>query len=154
MVMGLREQFTDGLKQSMRAGDAPRTSTLRMILARLKDTDIAARPKGIAAIPDDDILGMLRGMVKSRRESVVMYDQGNRPELAAKEVAEIAVIEAFLPQQMDDAALSSEVDAAVAETGAASQKEMGKVMAALKAKHGAGLDMARAGALVRARLNS
>ena len=154
MVMGLREQFTDGLKQSMRAGDAPRTSTLRMILARLKDTDIAARPKGIAAIPDDDILGMLRGMVKSRRESVVMYELGNRPELAAKEVAEIAVIEAFLPQQMDDAALLSEVDAAVAETGAASQKEMGKVMAALKAKHGAGLDMARAGALVRARLNS
>ena len=154
MVMGLREQLTDGLKQSMRAGDAPRTSTLRMILARLKDTDIAARPKGIAAIPDDDILGMLRGMVKSRRESVVMYEQGNRPELAAKEVAEIAVIEAFLPQQMDDAALAAEVDAAVAETGAASQKEMGKVMAALKAKHGAGLDMARAGALVRARLNS
>ena len=153
MVMGLREQFTDGLKQSMRAGDAPRTSTLRMILARLKDTDIAARPKGVTAIPDDDILGMLRGMVKSRRESVVMYEQGNRPELAAKELAEIAVIEAFLPQQMDDAALTAEVDAAVLATGAASQKEMGKVMAALKAKHGAGLDMARAGALVRARLS-
>ncbi len=152
--MGLREQFTDGLKQSMKAGDAARTSTLRMILARLKDTDIAARPKGVAAIPDDDILGMLRGMVKSRRESVTMYEQGNRPELAAKEVAEIAVIEAFLPQQMDDAALSAEVEAAVAETGAASQKEMGKVMAALKAKHGAALDMARAGALVRARLNA
>ena len=152
--MGLREQFTDGLKQSMKAGDAARTSTLRMILARLKDTDIAARPKGVAAIPDDDILGMLRGMVKSRRESVTMYEQGNRPELAAKEVAEIAVIEGFLPQQMDDAALSAEVEAAVAETGAASQKEMGKVMAALKAKHGAALDMARAGALVRARLNA
>ena len=152
--MGLREQFTDGLKQSMKAGDAARTSTLRMILARLKDTDIAARPKGVAAIPDDDILGMLRGMVKSRRESVVMYEQGNRPELAAKETAEIAVIEGFLPQQMDDAALSAEVESAVAETGAASQKEMGKVMAALKAKHGAALDMARAGALVRARLNA
>ena len=152
--MALREQFTDGLKQSMKAGDAARTSTLRMILARLKDTDIAARPKGVAAIPDDDILGMLRGMVKSRRESVTMYEQGNRPELAAKEVAEIAVIEGFLPQQMDDAALSAEVEAAVAETGAASQKEMGKVMAALKAKHGAALDMARAGALVRARLNA
>ncbi len=152
--MSLREQFTDGLKQSMKAGDAARTSRLRMILARLKDTDIAARPKGITAIPDDDILGMLRGMVKSRRESVTMYEQGNRPELAAKEVAEIAVIEGFLPQQMNDAALSAEVEAAVAETGAASQKEMGKVMAALKAKHGAALDMARAGALVRARLNS
>ena len=151
-MMALREQFTDGLKQSMRAGDAPRTSTLRMILARLKDTDIAARPKGVTAIPDDDIIGMLRGMVKSRRESVTMYEQGNRPELAAKEMAEIKVIEGFLPQEMDDAALAAEVEAAVASTGAMSQKEMGKVMATLKAKHGAGLDMARAGALVRARL--
>lgn len=152
-MMSLRERFTDELKASMRAGNAPRTSTLRMILARLKDTDIAARPKGVTAIPDDDIIGMLRGMVKSRRESVTLYEQGNRPELAAKEQAEIGVIEGFLPQEMDDAALAAEVEAAVASTGAASQKEMGKVMAALKAKHGAGLDMARAGALVRAHLN-
>jgi len=152
-MMSLRERFTDGLKDSMRAKDAPRTSALRMILARLKDTDIAARPNGVTAISDDEITGMLRSMVKSRRESVVMYEQGNRPELAAKELAEIAVIEGFLPQQMDDAALAAEVEAAVASTGAASQKEMGKVMAALKAKHGAALDMARAGALVRARLS-
>lgn len=152
-MMSLRERFTDGLKDSMRAKDAPRTSTLRMILARLKDTDIAARPNGVTAISDDEITGMLRSMVKSRRESVVMYEQGNRPELAAKELAEIAVIEGFLPQQMDDAALAAEVEAAVASTGAASQKEMGRVMAALKAKHGAALDMARAGALVRARLS-
>ncbi len=152
-MMSLRERFTDGLKDSMRAKDAPRTSTLRMVLARLKDTDIAARPNGVTAISDDEITGMLRSMVKSRRESVVMYEQGNRPELAAKELAEIAVIEGFLPQQMDDAALAAEVEAAVASTGAASQKEMGRVMAALKAKHGAALDMARAGALVRARLS-
>jgi len=154
-MMSLRERFTEELKGSMRAGNAPRTSTLRMILARLKDTDIAARPKGVTAVPNDDIIGMLRGMVKSRRESVTLYEQGNRPELAAKEVAEIKVIEGFLPQEMDDDALAAEVEveAAVASTGAASQKEMGKVMAALKAKHGAGLDMARAGALVRARLN-
>ena len=151
--MSLREQFTDGLKGAMRAKDAPRTSTLRMILARLKDTDIAARPKGVTAIPDEEIIAMLRGMVKSRRESVALYEQGNRPELAAKERAEIAVIEGFLPQQMDDAALEAEVNSAIASTGVASQKEMGKVMAALKAKHGAGLDMARAGALVRTRLN-
>ncbi len=151
--MSLREQFTGGLKESMRAKDAARTSVLRMILARLKDTDIAARTKGAGeAIPDDEIVSMLRGMVKSRRESVALYEQGNRPELAAKEQAEIAVIEGFLPQQMDDAALAAEVDTAVASTGAASPKEMGKVMAALKAKHGATLDMARAGALVRARL--
>jgi len=152
-MMSLRDRFTDGLKDSMRAKDAPRTSTLRMVLARLKDTDIAARPNGVTAISDDEITGMLRSMVKSRRESVVMYEQGNRPELAAKELAEIAVIEGFLPQQMNDAALAAEVEAAVAGTGAASQKEMGKVMAALKAKHGAALDMARAGALVRARLS-
>lgn len=150
--MGLRETITDGVKASMKAGDSARTSTLRMIMARLKDVDIAARPKGIAAVPDEEILSMLRGMVKSRRESVALYQQGNRPELAAKEEAEIAVIEGFLPQQMDDAALAAAVDAAVKESGASGPKEMGKVMAVLKAAHGAALDMGRAGPLVRARL--
>jgi len=152
--MGIREEFTDGLKASMRAGNAARTSTLRMILARLKDMDIAARPKGITAIPDDDVLSMLRGMVKSRRESVELYQQGNRPELAAKEEAEIAVIEGFLPQQMSEADLTAAVEEAVEAAGAASVKDMGRVMAALKAKHGAALDMGRAGPLVRARLSS
>ena len=150
--MALREQFTAELKTAMKAGDAPRVSTLRMIMAKLKDTDIAARPKGVAAVPDDEVMAMLRGMVKSRRESVALYRQGNRPELAAKEEAEIAVIEAFLPAQLDDATLDAAIDAAVAETEAASVKDMGRVMAALKAKHGAALDMARAGALVRAKL--
>ena len=150
--MALRDQFTDQLKTSMKAGDAPRTSTLRMILARLKDTDIAARPKGIDKVPDEEVLSMLRGMVKSRRESVDLYRQGNRPELAAKEEAEIVVIEAFLPQQMDDASMAAAVDAAVAETGAASIKDMGKVMAALKAKYTATLDMGKAGPLVKAKL--
>ena len=150
--MGLREDFMDQMKASMKAGDAARTSTLRMILARLKDTDIAARPKGVDKIPDDEILGMLRNMQKSRRESVELYRQGNRPELAAKEEAEIAVIEAFLPAQMDDAATKAAVDAAVAETGAASVKDMGKVMAALKARHGATLDMSKVGGLVKAAL--
>ena len=87
----------------MKAGNAARTSTLRMILARLKDIDIAARPKGIDKVPDEEIVGMLRGMVKSRRESVDLYRQGNRPDLVDKEEAEIAVIESFLPQQMDEA---------------------------------------------------
>ena len=150
--MPLREQFTDALKAAMKAHDAARTSTVRMILARLKDTDIAARPKGVSAIPDEEVVGMLRTMVKSRRESIVLYEQGGRPELAAREAAEIAVIEGFLPQQMDEAALAAAVDAAVAETGAAGPKEMGRVMAALKARHGAGLDMGRAGPLVKARL--
>ncbi len=148
--MTLRTQFTDALKTSMKAGDSARTSTLRMILAKVKDADIAARPA--EQLNDDQVTSVLRGMVKSRRESVEMYTQGNRPELAAKEEAEIAVIEGFLPQQMDEAAVKAAVDAAIAETGAAGPKDMGRVMAALKAKHAASLDMARATPLVKARL--
>jgi uncharacterized protein len=150
--MTLREQFTDQLKISMKAGDTARTSTLRMILAKLKDTDIASRPKGIDKVPDEQILTMLRSMVKSRRESIDLYEQAKRPELVAKESAEIAVIEAFLPQQLDAAALAQAVADAVAETGAASIKDMGKVMGVLKAKHGATLDMSTVGPIVRSRL--
>jgi uncharacterized protein len=154
VAMTLRTQFTDQMKASMKAGNPVRTSTLRMIMARLKDTDIASRPKGIDQIPDEDIVAMLRGMVKSRRESVELYGKGNRPELAAKEEAEIAVIEAFLPSQMDDAAMEQAVAGAVAETGAASIKDMGKVMAVLKSKHAASMDMAKAGPMVKARLST
>ena len=150
--MSLRAQFTDQLKTAMKAGDAARTSSLRMILARLKDTDIAARPKGLAQVPEEEILSMLRGMAKSRREAVLLYRQGNRPELAAKEEAEIAVIESFLPQAMDAAAVDAAIAQAIAETGAASVKDMGKVMAALRAAHGAALDMAQAGPAVKAKL--
>lgn len=150
--MSLREQFSEQLKASMKAGDAARTSTLRMILAKLKDTDIAARPKGIDKVPDEEILGMLRAMVKSRRESVELYRQGNRPELVAKEEAEIRVIESFLPQQMDEAAMEQAVRDAIAEMGAAGLKDMGKVMARLKTKHAAMLDMARVGPVVKRQL--
>jgi uncharacterized protein YqeY len=141
------------MKLSMKAGNSARTSTLRMVMAKLKDTDIAARPKGIEKVPDEEIITMLRSMVKSRRESVDLYRQGNRPELVAKEAAEIAVIESFLPAQMDDAAMQRAVADAVAETGAASIKDMGKVMAALKAKHAASLDMAKAGPMVKSQLS-
>ena len=151
--MNLREQFTDQLKVSMKAGDAPRTSTLRMILARLKDIDIAARPKGIERVPDEEIVGMLRGMVKSRRESVELYRQGHRQDLVDKEEAEISVIETFLPQQMDETAMEQAIATAIAETGAASIKDMGKVMAALRTRHAATLDMAKAGPMVKARLS-
>jgi len=152
--MGLREQFTEQLKASMKAGDAPRTSTLRMILARLKDIDIAARPKGVERVPDGEIVAALRGMVKSRREAADLYRQGSRADLVAKEEAEITVIESFLPRQMDDAAIATAVADAIAGTGAAGIKDMGKVMAALRAKHAATLDMAKAGALVKARLSA
>ena len=152
--MDLRTRFVDAMKTSMKAGDAPRTSTLRMIMARLKDTDIAARktPQD-PGVPEEQVIAMLRIMQKSRAESVVMYRQGNRPELAAKEEAEIAVIEEFLPRQMDDSAMAAAVEAAVAEAGATSIKDMGSVMAALRAKHAAVLDMAKAGPMVKARLD-
>jgi hypothetical protein len=123
-----------------------------MILAKLKDADIAARPA--AQLGDEQAVALLRGMVKSRRESVELYRQGGRAELAEKEEAEIAVIESFLPQQMDEAAMERAVAEAVAETGAASIKDMGKVMAALRARHGAVLDMAKAGPVVKAKLGA
>jgi len=148
--MGLREQFTAELKTAMLAKDAPRTAALRMITAKLKDTDIAARPG--PPVDDAAIIAMLRGMAKSRRESVELYRQGNRPELAEKEEAEIAVIEAFLPRQMDEAATQAAIQEAIADTGATSLKDMGKVMAALKTQHAASLDMAKAGPLVKAAL--
>lgn len=152
--MALRDQFSDQLKASMKAGDAPRTSTLRMILARLKEVDIAARPKGVDKVPDEEILPMLRSMVKSRRESADLYRQGNRPELVAKEEAEIVLIESFLPQQMDEAAMKQAVADAIAGTGAAGPKDMGKVIAAVKAKHAGRIDFGKASGVVKEMLAS
>ncbi|MGG5888948.1 GatB/YqeY domain-containing protein [Falsiroseomonas sp. HC035] len=154
MADDLRTRFTAELKTAMLAKDAARTSSLRMITAKLKDVDIAARPSGVDKVPDDQIIAMLRGMVKSRAESAALYRQGNRLDLAEKEEAEIAVIEGFLPQQMDEAAMAAAVEAAVAEAGATSVKDMGKVMALLRAQHGAVMDMAKAGPLVKARLGA
>lgn len=151
-MTALREQFSERLKAAMRAGDAPRVSTLRLITAKLKETDIAARPKGVSQVPEKEIHAMLRGMVKSRRESVALYRQGNRPELAAKEEAEIAVIESFLPRQLGDTEMEALVVTVIHEAGATGVKDMGKVMAALKAKHGGDIDMARASAMVKAKL--
>jgi len=131
--MSLRDQFTEQLKASMKAGNPARTSTLRMILAKLKDTDIGARPKGINKVPDDEVLAMLRGMVKSRRESVTLYEQGNRPELAAKEQAEIDMIESYMPQAVGKDELRTIVQAAVAQLAASTglkptPRDMGAVM--------------------------
>lgn len=150
--MSLREDFTAALKAAMIARDAPRVAAIRMITARLKDMDIAARPKGIDAIPDAEIIAMLKGMVKSRRESVDLYLQGKRQDLADKELAEIAVIDEFLPAQLDEAATEAAVNAAIAETGATTAKDIGRVMAALKASHAASLDMSKVNPLVKARL--
>ncbi len=148
--MSLRDSFIEQLKTAMLAKDAARVSILRMITARLKDADIAARPG--PPVDNPAVIALLRGMVKSRRESVLLYQQGNRPELAAKEEAEIGVIEGFLPAQVDDAALRAAIQDTVGETGAASVKDMGRVMAVLKTRFGAELDMGRAGPLVRTAL--
>ncbi|WP_428393239.1 GatB/YqeY domain-containing protein [Lichenicoccus sp.] len=151
-TVSLRSRFTEDLKTAMKAGDAARVSSLRMILARLKDLDIAGRPKGVAQIDEPAIVGALRGMVKSRAEAAALYVQGGRPELAAKEEAETAIIEGYLPAPMDDQALQGAVAAAIEATGAANVRDTGRVMAALKAAHGSDLDMGRAGAAVKARL--
>jgi len=146
----LREAFTERLKQAMRAKDARTLSSVRMILAALKDRDIAARGTGnTAGIPDAEILRLLQGMIKQRRESIALYRQGNRPELAEQEEQEITVIESFLPKQMSDEETAAAVKEAIAETGAAGVKDMGKVMSVLRERHAGVIDMARAGAVVR-----
>jgi uncharacterized protein YqeY len=149
----LREQITEAMKDAMRAREPDTLSTVRMILAGIKDKDIAARPGGNATgIGDPEILSLLQSMVKQRRESVTLYRQGNRADLVAKEEGEIAVIERFLPKQMDAAETDAAIVAAIAESGAASIKDMGKVMAALKAKYSGQMDFSAVGPAVKAKL--
>ena len=149
----LRARLNDSLKDAMKAKDQRRVSTLRMVLAALKDRDIAARTEDSReGVPDDEVLQMLTKMVKQRRDSIAAFEQGGRPELAAAEAAEIAIIEEFLPQQMDEAEVRAAAAAAIAETGAASAKDMGKVMAILKERHAGQMDFARASGVVKSLL--
>jgi uncharacterized protein len=149
----LRQQLNDALKAAMLGKDARTVSTVRLILAALKDRDIAARPKGLAdGIGDDEIRQLLQSMIKQRRESITLYEQGNRPELAKQEADEITVIERFLPKQMDEAAITEAVKAAIASCGATGIKDMGKVMAALKGSHAGTMDFSKAGAVVKKEL--
>ncbi|WP_009868184.1 GatB/YqeY domain-containing protein [Paramagnetospirillum magnetotacticum] len=149
----LRQQLNDALKAAMLGKDARTVSTVRLILAALKDRDIAARPKGLAdGIGDDEIRQMLQSMIKQRRESIALYEQGNRPELAKQEADEITVIEKFLPRQMGEAEITDAVKAAIAACGATGIKDMGKVMAALKASHAGTMDFSKAGAVVKKEL--
>jgi uncharacterized protein YqeY len=150
----LRDRLNTELKEAMKAGDHARVSTLRMVNAAIKDKDIAARPAGNASgIGEAEILSLLQTMVKQRRESVAMYTQGNRADLVAKEEAEIAVIEHYLPAQMDAAAMAAAVDAAMAEAGATGIRDMGKVMGVLKGKYAGQMDFAAAGLLVKKKLD-
>lgn len=138
---------------AMKAGDKPRTMALRLISARIKDREIELRTSG--GVTDDDamIVEVMQKMVKQRRESIAMFEQGGRAEKAAEEAAEIAVIEEFLPEQMDEAATNAAIAAIKAELGATSLKDMGRVIATLKERHGSQLDMGRASALVKAALS-
>ncbi len=147
----LREQFTSELKTAMKGGDKRRVETIRMITAALKDRDIEARVSG-KEMGDDEILALLQKLVKSRQESMEIYAQNARPELADKEREEIAIISSFLPQPMSDEDVTAAIKAAIAETGAASIKDMGKVIAALKAQHAGKMDFGKASGLVKAAL--
>ncbi len=147
----LREELNDALKTAMKARDERTTQTLRMVLAGLKDKDIAARTKGVTTgIPDDEARTVMQNMVRQRRDSIVMYEKGGRADLAQKENEEIAIIERFLPKQMSPAEAESAIKQAIAETGAASMKDMGKVMAVLKQKYAGQMDMSQVGPLVKA----
>ncbi|GGH57697.1 GatB/YqeY domain-containing protein [Frigidibacter albus] len=152
--MNMRDRIGSALKDAMRAKEADRLSTLRLINAAIKDKDIALRGEGGGeqGVADSDILAILGRMVKQRQESARAYEEGGRLELAEKELAEIKVIEEFLPRQLTAEEVAAAIDAAVAETGAASIRDMGKVMAALKAQYTGQMDFAAAGAAVKDRL--
>ncbi|MCL2469619.1 MAG: GatB/YqeY domain-containing protein [Alphaproteobacteria bacterium] len=146
----LRQQLTESMKDAMRAKDDKALGTIRLILAKLKEKDIEARGAGKAdPISDEQICAMMQGMMKQRHESIALYKQGNRPDLVAQEEAEIAVIERFLPAQMDDDAIKAAVEKAIAEVGASSIKDMGKVMGALKSGYAGQMDFAKAGVVVK-----
>jgi len=149
----LRTELNEALKTAMKDKDETTVSTLRLIIAALKDRDIAARFKGNRdGIGDDDILGLLQSMVKQRRESIELYEKGGRMELAQKEAEEIAVIERFLPAQMADGEMATAIAEIVEETGAESIKDMGKVMGALKQRYTGSMDFSKASQMVKEKL--
>jgi uncharacterized protein len=147
----MREQFTKELKSAMKAGDKRRVDTIRLINAALKDRDIEARGQG-KTVSDEEILALLQKLVKSRQESADIYEKAARLDLATQEREEIAVIQSFLPQPLSAADVEAAIAAAIAETGAASIKDMGRVVAALKGKYAGRIDFAKASGLVKAKL--
>jgi uncharacterized protein YqeY len=149
----IRAQLDEALKTALRARDECAVTTVRLVLAALKDRDIAERSKGNhAGIADDQILTLLQSMIKQRRESIELYKRGRRDDLAKQEAEEITVIERFLPPQMGDEEMRQVVSATIEELEAKSLKDMGRVMGTLKSRHAGQMDFAAAGALVKARL--
>ena len=148
----IRDDLKTALVSAMKSGDKAGTQTMRMISSAIKNRDIELRTASVQ--PDDDALvtDVLQKMIKQRRESVEMYEKGGRAELAAIESAEIAVIERFLPQQLSEDEAKAAIAALIAETGASSMKDMGRVMALVKERHATSIEPARASALVKAAL--
>jgi uncharacterized protein YqeY len=147
----LRDDINNALKTAMKAQDARRVSTLRMVNSGIKNADIEARTSG-KPLGDDELNALLAKMIKQRQESVELYDKGGRADLAGQEREEIAIISSFMPQQMSDDEIKAAIAAAVTETSAASMKDMGRVMAALKQRYTGKMDFAKAGGLVKGQL--
>jgi uncharacterized protein YqeY len=145
----LREKFNEALKDAMRAKDARKVGTLRLINSALKDKDIEARGLGKAPLNDEEVLALLQKMIKQRNDSIEAYEKAGRADLVAQEQEEKAIIEAYLPQQMDLEEVKVAVAAVIASTGAASVKDMGKVMAELKAKFAGKMDFSKANGVVK-----
>ncbi|MFT3987262.1 GatB/YqeY domain-containing protein [Aestuariivirga sp.] len=150
----MRASLTEAMKDAMKSGDKRRLSTIRLMNAAIKDKDINSRTDGhdSALTPDTGLVELFAKMVKQRQESIAVYEQGGRPELAQQEREEIAVIQSFMPKQMTDDEAKAAVAEAIKSVGAASVKDMGKVMAELKAKYAGQMDFAKAGAVVKALL--
>lgn len=146
----LRQQFTDSLKNAMKDKDQLAVSTVRLIIAKLKEQDIEARGKGKTdGIGESEIQQMLQSMIKQRRESIALYEQGGRADLAEKERGEIAIIERFLPKQLSDAELEAAVKEVIATVGAQGMKDMGRTMAALRERYAGQMDSAKASQVVK-----
>ena len=150
----LRDDINKALTEAMKARNERAVSTLRMVNSTLKNADIEARGQGKPPLADADILGVLQKMIKQRQESVELYDKGGRAELAAQEREEIAIISAYLPKQMSDDEVNAAIKAAIAETGAAGMKDMGKVIGVLRAKFAGQMDFGKASGLVKAALSA
>ena len=148
----LRDQINDALKEAMKAKNERAVSTLRMVNSTLKNADIEARGGGKGPLDDAAVLSLLQKMIKQRQESVELYQKGGRADLVKQEQEEIAIISGYLPKQMSEAEMKTVIEAAVKETGAAGMKDMGKVIAALRAKYAGQMDFGKVSGLVKAAL--
>ena len=149
----LRDDINKALTEAMKARNERAVSTLRMVNSALKNADIEARGAGKPALGDAEVLPLLQKMIKQRQESVVLYEKGGRDDLVKQEQEEIAIISGYLPKQMSEAEMAAAIDAAIAETGAAGMKDMGKVIGVLRGKYAGQMDMGKASGMVKAKLS-